>query len=470
MTRATDRSLFGHPRGSRSRSLAALGLLLGVTGWCGACDGPAEPRVRPDGASEAGAATSAPLEAASGERLGELELELQRERARVRDLEAQVASLNQSLAASEERRIEREREWLEYQSLLGLLSPERLPGGKPFGVELSGVEPTPGPWAGPSAGPGSEDEAPLPTEAQLAAQAERALRSKAIEKSLRTLLALEDVRALDLLECGFLEGDAIGPVVFRLLDGRGRLAGSLYAERMRLEASRSARTITLVLESGYETRGGERFPFDDSPRRAQDAGGAGGAGAAGAAEGAADPASGEAEVEAKGTGRAARRVVLEGIDPLSWADDFRELFGAAGLDLSGDDGLWDLGLVRARLNELLKRDSSSGIYRLRELGGVQEGVLLRVHLERLDSEGGVERRLFADRLRLSAGASGVELELSHGVQVRGQDQRVPFLDGRYRVLLPGADTEDWVRAGLPGLSPAPAAAGSSALPAPAHRD
>ncbi|MBK8179470.1 MAG: hypothetical protein IPK67_11420 [Planctomycetes bacterium] len=411
--------------------------------------------MRPDGASEAGAATSAPLEAASGERLRELELELQRERARARDLEAQVALLNQSLAASEERRIEREREWLEYQSLLGLLSPERLPGGKPFGVELSGVEPTPG----PGAGPGSEDERPLPTEAQLAAQAERALRSKAIEKSLRTLLALEDVRALDLLECGLLEGDAIGPVVFRLLDGRGRLAGSLYAERMRLEASRSARTITLVLESGYETRGGERFPFDDTPRRAQGAG-------------AADPASGEgeAEVEAKGTGRAARRVVLEGIDPLSWADDFRELFGAAGLDLSGDDGLWDLGLVRARLNELLKRDSSSGIYRLRELGGVQEGVLLRVHLERLDSEGGVERRLFADRLRLSAGASGVELELSHGVQVRGQDQRVPFLDGRYRVLLPGADTEAWVRAGLPGLSPAPAAAGSSAPPAPADRD
>lgn len=457
MTRATDRSLFGHPRGARTRSLPSLWLLLGLTGWCAACDGPAEPGVRPDGASPGGAVSSAAQEVPSRDRLRELEQELERERGRARDLEAQVASLNQSLAASEERRIEREREWLEYQSLLGLLSPERLPGGRPFGVELSGVEPTPG----PGASPGAKDEAPLPTQAELAAQSERALRSKAIEKSLRTLLALEDVRALDLLECGLLEGDAVGPVVFRLLDGRGRLAGSLYAERLRLEGSRSARTITLVLESGYETRGGVRYPFDETPRRPEGPEGT----AAGEGEGAV-----AVEGEARGTGPAARRVVLEGIDPLSWADDFRELFGATGLDLSGDDGLWDLGLVRATLNELLKRDSSAGTYRLRELGGVQEGVLLRVHLERLDSEGGVERRLFADRLRLSAGASGVELELRHGVQVRGQDQRVPFLDGRYRVLLPGADTEAWVRAGLPGLSPAPAAADSSLPAASAHRD
>jgi hypothetical protein len=148
--------------------------------------------------------------------------------------------------------------------------------------------------------------------------------------------------------------------------------------------------------------------------------------------------------------------LIDGVDPLAWADDLRELFGENGLDVSGDDGLWDLVLLRSRLNQLLETQSAGGVYRLRALGGVQDGVLFGVHLERLDEQGHVERRLFADRLRITRSAGGVELILESGVQVRGDQQRVPFLDGRYRILLPSADGERWSSAAIPGLSPAPA--------------
>jgi hypothetical protein len=55
-------------------------------------------------------------------------------------------------------------------------------------------------------------------------------------------------------------------------------------------------------------------------------------------------------------------------------------------------------------------------------------------------------------MRIARSGSGVELSLESGVQVRGEGERVPFLDGRYRILLPAADAAAWSRANLPGLS------------------
>jgi hypothetical protein len=320
--------------------------------------------------------------------------------------EQRLASMRGQLSDSEARRIEREHEWMEYSQLLGRIAPERLPGGKVFEAQL------------PQAEAAEQPAAPSPPDPMLEA------RARELERALRTLLRLEQVRGIDLLECGSFDGENLGPVVFRLLDGSGRLSGGLYANRLRLEASRSAHTLTLVLEDGYETRGGERIPF------------------------------GGAAPESKLA--AARRILIDGVDPLAWADDLRELFGENGLDVSGDDGLWDLVLLRSRLNQLLETQSAGGVYRLRALGGVQDGVLFGVHLERLDEQGHVERRLFADRLRITRSAGGVELILESGVQVRGDQQRVPFLDGRYRILLPSADGERWSSAAIPGLSPAPA--------------
>ncbi len=339
----------------------------------------------------------------------ELEAQLSVALGKAQAAQAKLDGLRNELAASEERRVAREREWLEYSSLLGKVSPERLPGGKPFKVELPESAPV----------PSDSDPAIRPIDPVIEA------RSRAIARAIATLFTLEQVRGMDLLECGTLDGNAIGPVVFRLLDGQGRLCGGLYANHLRMEASRAARTLTLVLEDGYETRAGEKLPFEAT-----------------------------APEEKRPN---ARRLVLGPVDPSAWADDFHELFGEHGLDLSGDDGLWDLALVKQRLNEQLKLQTAGGTYRLRELGGVQDSTLIGVHLERADESGKLERRFFADRMRLTRSGTGVELVLENGAQVRGDDERVPFLDGRYRILLPLADSEAWTRAGLPGLSPPPAA-------------
>lgn len=400
MTHATE-------RGRRQSALAWV-----VASMLQACGG-GEPQVSAAKPEVSGFLSSTPARSAvSADQAQPAELQRQIAELRVRLDESQQreSQLRAQLEDSEARRIGREQEWLEYSQLLGMVSPARLPGGKPFEAELPGATPA----AQPS---GALSPAVLPPDPALEA------RARAIERSLRTLLRLEDVRGIDLLECGSLAADSIGPVVFRLLDGSGRLAGGLYANHLRLEASRSAHTLTLVLEDGYESRGGEKIPFS------------------GAA-----PESGRV---------AARRIVIDGIDPLPWADELRELFGETGLDLSGDDGLWDLVLVRTKLNALLKSDPTGSVYRLRDLGGVMDGILSGVHLERLDEEQQVERRLFADRMRITRSGGGVELILENGVQVRGEQERVPFLDGRYRILLPSADGEAWSSAGIPGLSPAP---------------
>jgi hypothetical protein len=328
-------------------------------------------------------------------------------------LRARVEALELELARERDARLTREQEWLDYVRTLGSLVPE------PRQLEL----PTFGPHL-PRVDPAEADAAP-----QLSA-AERAglRRSEEVRAGLRALLAAEGVRGIDLLEVGRVREGGVGPVVFRLLDADGRLAGSLYAERLRLEASLAGRTLTLVLEDGHESHGGQRTPFGRD----------------------ADPG-----------GPPAWRIPLEGLDPRPWVDSLGELFGETPDDGPPDDGLWDLAYVQVTLNTLLREDAAGGWLRIKRLGGVDNGVLRDVHVEVLDPQGRLERRVFADRLTLESSAEGVVLRFTGGVHLRGEE-RTPFLDGGWRVWLPRARTQAWRAAGLPGLvtTPSgPAAAG-----------
>jgi len=247
-------------------------------------------------------------------------------------------------------------------------------------------------------------------------------------------LCVSDELGFDLLEAGEFRAGALGPVVLRELDLVGRPYGTLCAERLHLEASQSARTLTLVLEQGYERRGTQRFPFDDPGAALSDA---------------AEPAAGR---------RGTRRIELPEVDPTRWIDSVPELFAASASTPAIDDGRHDRTAIRVALNVLLREDVAGGWWRLSGLGGVQQDVLRDVVLDGLDREGRLERKLFADRLTILEQPQGLQLLLEHGAQLRG-DQKLPFLDDRYRVFLPQASAEAWAKAGIPLVrAQAPAAA------------
>jgi hypothetical protein len=308
-----------------------------------------------------------------------------------------LSELRNELASETARRVEREKEWLAYTRAIAELE-------LPLPVEVSFEAQAPPAETAPE----SEPDTPAVAVVDPA-------RSGEILRSMRTLLTVEQISGLDLLEAGVPGDGWTGPVVFRLLDGQGRLAGGLFAERMKLEGSRAGRTVTIVLEDGYETRSGARVPF-----------------AAGAEGG-------------------VRRITLPHVDPAPWLEELSELFAERGLDDELDDGRWSSSVVRLTLNDLLREDTGSPWYRLRHLGGVHSDVLRDVHLEHFDADGALERRLFCDRLTILREDRGVQLLLEDGTQVRG-DQKTPFLGGRFRVYLPRADVEAWARAGVPGLS------------------
>lgn len=308
----------------------------------------------------------------------------------------------------------REEEFLRTLQAVGTLSPQALPPGW---VAASAAEEAPAPDDSPA------DDAEL---AEARARAAERLRS------LRSLLVIEEIYGLDLLEIGFPSEGATGPVVFRTLDGRGRPAGSLYAERLRLEGSRAARTVTIVLEDGYELRGGEKFVFDG----ATDANGKDGV----------------------------RRIPLVHVEPTPWLESVPELFGPKAAHEPDDDGLFDLRLVRETLNRLLAEDAASGYYFLDDFAGTVDGTFRKVSLKRLDRDGKLERMLFADRMRVEPQGESVCLVLEDGAQIRG-DEKAPFLDGRYRIFLPRAKLELWRAAGVPGLAVAPLADAREAEPA-----
>jgi hypothetical protein len=316
-----------------------------------------------------------------------------------RSLAEEVARLEHELQRERTRRAEREQAFLEFSRLLS-----ELPGAEELGL----------------APPESVPEPPPPSAEELArAKAETAARARAVEiaRALAVLMRLEGLRGLDLLEAGTLQAGppaAIGPVVFRCLDERGLLAGSVRAERLRLEASAAAHTLTLVLEQGFESRGGERVPFADG----------------------------------------VRRITLRDVDPGPWLRECPELFDPGAAAAAGDDGLWRLADVRRELNRLLALDTSSGWYRLHSLGGVRGASLLDVQLEELEPGGRSVRRWFADALDLAFEDGVVVLELRDGASVRGGEKQ-PFRDGRLRIVVPAARATAWRGALLPGLAPAP---------------
>ncbi|MCC6409299.1 MAG: hypothetical protein IT453_19225 [Planctomycetes bacterium] len=317
------------------------------------------------------------------------------ERAR---LECELADVRGELTA-------REDEFLRTLQAVGTLSPEALPPG----------------WSPAQVAQGASGEAPAPDDSPAEDPALAEARARAAERlrTLRNLLAIEEIFGLDLLEIGQPSEHATGPVVFRTLDGRGRPAGSVYAERLRLEGSRAARTVTIVLEAGYELRGGEKVLFD----------------------GATDP-------DGKG---GVRRIQLAHVDPTPWIEAVPELFGPKAAAEPDDDGLHDPRVVRETLNRLLSEDAANGYYELEDFAGTVGGVLRKVALRHRDRDGKQERMLFADRMRVEAQGESVCLVLEDGAQVRG-DEKAPFLEGRYRIFLPRAKLAAWRDAGVPGLA------------------
>ena len=315
----------------------------------------------------------------------------------------EVRSLRVELAFERDARIARERDWLSWSQALSALAPATLELPE-FDVHMPVV---------PSGPFGPEPTAPeRPTE-----------REQAMVRSLRTLLAVEQVEGFDLIDAGRLGDGVMGPVLFRLLDVRGRLSGSLFGERLRLEGSRSGRSLTIVLEDGYEAHAGVRVPFDlgpDEPVGLREQGGE-------------------------------RRITLPHVDPMPWIEALPELFGSAELGRGPDDGQWNIERVRRALNALCAEDAAHGYPRFKEIGGVRDAVLRDVHIESLDVEGRVNRRLFADRVTLKHAWKGVEILCEDGVQVRG-DKKAAFLDGRYRIFLPRANKGRWDAERLPGLA------------------
>jgi len=354
--------------------------------------------------------SAAPAADAGGtDEIDGLRAELDAARARIAALEADLKS-----AAAE--RIEREQEWLRYSKALTQLSAATE---KP----VASFQPV----AEASGAPNEASEVPQDSPPEPEGSAEEAAaierRNREIQISLRSLLAVEQVTSYDLLETGTLSPEGFtGPVVLRAFDEQGRPVGTLAADRLRLEGSRAARSLTIVLENGYEKRGGEIFPFE-GPGSEPGRGGM-------------------------------RRIELPEIDPNAWITPLAELFRPEDQAPPADDGSWDLGAVRASLNLLLREDVEHGWWKLVGLGGVQAGVFRDVQLDQLDASGKLERKLFADRMEIAEQEKGLKIELTNGAQLRG-DAKTPFLDGRYRIFLPRASVEAWRKAGIPGLSAPP---------------
>jgi len=326
------------------------------------------------------------------------------------ELLARVAALEAELATELERRLAREQEWLEFSGAVGAL-------GREAGVALPGAAPAEALREPPA------EPAPDPAAAERAARRES---SQARCQKLRALLAVDGDRALDLLDVGALSTHAgrsvTGPVVARLVDGRGRLVGGLFAERLHVEVSRAARTVTLVFDDGYETRGGAREPFEPG----------------------------------LGTARGGvRRIALSGVDPLPWLEGVPELIDPDSARGSLDDGTRDLVALRAVLNELLRAaDAEDGSgWRCVALGGVVRSALHDVQFIEQGARGQALRRVFADRLEVALEGRTVVLQLTRGAQERA-GRVAPFLDGRFRIVLPRADAQRWRAAEVPGLAPA----------------
>ena len=323
--------------------------------------------------------------------------------ARERKLLARIRDLEAELRRVEAQRLRQNQEWIAFTKLLSDYSPS-LPEPPEFIAEA--LEPEHDPLA----------------EAEARQHALAVERGQSVQASLRSLLMADGIRNLDFLEVGVprkLEGrSVVGPAIARVLDDRGRMIGMIKAERMRLEASRSTRSVTLVLEDGYESRRGKKTPFEGG----------------------------------------VRRIFLSPVEPDHWIEALPDLVDKQSLELVIDDGRWDLVSVRAQLARLLSEGAREGAssWRLVGLGGVRDGELRDIQFgEVAAGSGSISRRVFADAGRVRAREDGgIEIVLTSGTVRRG-DRTSPFLDGRFRLILPYANVEDWKRAQLPGLSMPP---------------
>lgn len=331
----------------------------------------------------------------------ELEAEVVELRAALAAEEARTAALEGELTSLQARRLVEQQTFYDWLEFVATVRPELMPKDLPSGFALAtgGVDPT------AEAEPEPEPE-PDPG----------LVRAEEMLISLRNLLRTEGVFAYDLLTTGRYDDGVVGPVVFRLLDDRGRLAGSLNAQRLRLEAGRAGQTVTVVLEAGSAHRGGQERAF---------------------------------EVE---------RIPLPHVDPAPWIEMLPELFREEDLGKPVGDGDWDLPVVRAALNDLLAADITGGYLQLKAFEGVADGFLLGAHFTQYDASGRVQRQLFADSVRLRFLDRGALVELFGAVSMRGA-VKTPFPGGTHRVFLPNASQPAWRRAGLPGI-PGEASAGN----------
>ncbi len=336
--------------------------------------------------------------------------EVVRLQAQVEDLRSRLVQAESALQAETERRLAREKEWLEYTS--GIAKMESLAQGLPkFAVDPA-VQPKPEPST-------SETNKTEPDKIETNAVSPSQADVTAVTRRLRTLLSAEQVAGVDVMELGNVQADHVGPVVLRILDANGRLLSVLAADRLRLECSRAGRSVTLVLEHGYERRNGEKLAFT------------GGA------------------VDADGRG-GVRTIVIPDCDPRPWLEGLPFLFRPEALEPVPHDGSISVESLRAALNVKLREDQLIGHWRVDGIGGVQRSVLYEVAFSQLDEKGNVVRTLVADKATFAALSKGVEVLLEGGAQVK-VDSTVPFLDGRYRLVLPRADAEAWRAARIPLL-------------------
>lgn len=309
--------------------------------------------------------------------------DLERAHARIDELEMELA-LVQAQRFAEQQTFQ---DWLQFVSTI---KPDLAPLILPGGLVASGSEP-------------EAEVEPIPKDPAL-------VRGEEMLISLRNLFKTEGLYAYDLLTAGRLHDGAVGPVVFRLLDDRGRLAGSISAQRLRLEAGRAGQTVTMVLESGEERRAGMVSAF------------------------------------------AEMRLPFVRVDPVPWIAKLPELFRADDLGKPLVESKWDKDALRARLNGLLKLDAAAGYLQVKALDGVSGDHLVGVDLSEMDSSGRLSRHLFADSLRIAFLDRGVVLELFGCVSMRG-GVKTPFPGGTHRVFLPSADQVEWKAAQLPGIPP-----------------
>lgn len=413
----------------RSISLSILGLVataaLSLGGY--------SPRQEPADSAPVPAGQDTPTRAELEAELGKLRSE--REAWQVRELEllGRIDELELEQRRNERWREQRTREWMGFLQMVAELELPVEVEAPPFAQELVREidEKRRQEEAASEEDSSASEPAPDPEARARALQLER---GRIMRSQLETLLTAEHVFDIDVLELGLPRAGFTGPVVLRLLDQYGRPRGNLSADRLRLEASRAGRVVTLVLEEGRQLLDGRTTTFDGSGSASGSPSGSG---------------------EGKGRGDRVRRIDLLDVNPDPWLEALPELFDPTQVQVVRDDGRFDLARVRSELNVLLLGQEAGGHWRLAALGGVSEGVLLDVQLVQLDRPGGqAKRRLFADRLELQLEGDSLRLTLREGVHER-RGRSVPFLEGRYLIVLPGVDSARWRSAGLPGLEPEP---------------